>query len=140
MTLQNIVRPETQFIEEYRLEFDYVDSPGCGFSFPCDRNGKVDLTDGNTENYYYCINNPEGKMTEGILIDTSYSYTPDMYGTCDCGRRVYLRGDYGYGIDCDCGRIYNFSGQELAPRSQWDEYMNDGDTHMVSEMMGGYND
>jgi len=37
-----------------------------------------------------------------------------------CGRHVTLDYDNGHGIDCECGRIYNGVGQELAPRATWD--------------------
>jgi len=39
-------------------------------------------------------------------------------GECVCGREVML---YSFTNACDCGRDYNMSGQELAPRSQWGE-------------------
>jgi hypothetical protein len=37
-------------------------------------------------------------------------------GRCVCGREVELTGNTN---SCDCGREYNWSGQELAPRDQW---------------------
>jgi hypothetical protein len=52
----------------------------------------------------------------------THTYVEPATGTCQCGRTVVLDGDYfGEGIDCECGRIYNMAGQELAPRSQWEE-------------------
>lgn len=46
-------------------------------------------------------------------------------GTCACGRRIVVEYDDGDGFDCECGRIYNLSGQELRPRAQWEEPMED---------------
>jgi hypothetical protein len=37
---------------------------------------------------------------------------------CGCGREVVCSG---FTNTCDCGADYNFSGQHLAPRSQWGE-------------------
>lgn len=55
-------------------------------------------------------------------------YTEPAVGRCHCGREVYLDGDYGHGIDCECGRIFNMSGQELAPRSQWEDRWDEDST------------
>ena len=48
-----------------------------------------------------------------------------VQGTCTCGRRITIEYDDGMGYDCECGRIYNLGGQELRPRSQWEENMHD---------------
>lgn len=37
---------------------------------------------------------------------------------CPCGREVLC---YGFTNTCLCGRDFNMSGSELAPRSQWGE-------------------
>ena len=39
-------------------------------------------------------------------------------GCCECGKLVTLTS---FTNTCDCGRDYNMSGQQLAPRSQWGE-------------------
>ena len=40
-------------------------------------------------------------------------------GACNgCGSEVVLSG---FTNTCDCGKDYNMSGQELAPREQWGE-------------------
>jgi hypothetical protein len=56
------------------------------------------------------------------------TWTEPATGTCPCGREVELYRDYGHGIDCRCGRTYNMSGQELAPRSQWDDRYDEDST------------
>ena len=137
MALQNIQPSQRVHVERFAHEFRWVDTPGAGFSFPCDSDGNVQLTEFNSENYEFCLNNPNEINDLGV-VDLSFWDTEPAYGICDCGLTVYLDYDYGYGVGCDCGRNYNLSGQELAPKSQWDEYMNDDDFHMVSEMNGGY--
>jgi hypothetical protein len=42
----------------------------------------------------------------------------NRWGTCVCGEEVEFSG---FTNTCECGRDYNSSGQELAPRSQWGE-------------------
>ena len=39
-------------------------------------------------------------------------------GLCPCGEEIELEG---FTNTCDCGRDYNWAGQELAPREQWGE-------------------
>lgn len=39
-------------------------------------------------------------------------------GECVCGKHVYLSN---FTNICDCGRMYNWAGQELAPVEQWGE-------------------
>lgn len=56
------------------------------------------------------------------------TYTQPAIGLCPCGEEIRLEGDYGHGIDCECGRIYNGSGQELAPRSQWEDRWDEDST------------
>ena len=46
-----------------------------------------------------------------------------VQGDCACGQRITVEYDDGDGWDCSCGRIYNLSGQELRPRSEWEEPM-----------------
>ena len=140
MGLSNITYPEEVWIEEYTREFEYIDRSNRFYSFPCDANGLVDVTEDFSTSYEYCLANVGTKFLDMGIIDMSHFERSCGYGTCVCGETVYLDADYGNGIDCDCGRIYNLSGQELAPRSQWDEYMNDDDRYMVSEMNGGYSD
>lgn len=42
----------------------------------------------------------------------------NRWGTCVCGEEIEFSG---FTNTCECGRDYNSSGQELAPRSQWGE-------------------
>lgn len=43
------------------------------------------------------------------------------------------------GNDCPgCGRIYDYKGRELAPRSQWEERENYDDAHTIAEYHHGY--
>jgi hypothetical protein len=138
MALTNIVRPDEIWVEQYFQEFAYADGTPGFYSFPCDGNGVVQVTDDNRSNYEYCVKQSGNHIVDLGVINLSYWDRVAAHGTCDCGRTVWLDYDNGYGVGCDCGRNYNLSGRELAPMSQWDEYMNDDDSHMVSEMNGGY--
>ena len=48
---------------------------------------------------------------------------------CNCGKTVEISG---FTNTCQCGRDYNFSGQELAPREQWGEETGES----LSEILG----
>jgi len=137
MTLKNIIPSKQVYVERYFHEFRWKDTPGAGFTFPCDKDGNVELTEFNSENYEFCLSATDEIINLGIEDHSFWDREP-ANGTCDCFRTVWLDYDNGYGISCECGRTYNLSGQELTPMSQWDEYMNDDDSHMISEMNGGY--
>ena len=128
--LKNIRRYDPVTVDDYRLCFEWNDTPGAGFSFDCDKNGNVDVASMNPaalENLAGCLFVYDVSL-EGVM-NFSYIYEDPPEGICDCGRTVYLQYDNGHGIDCDCGRIYNLSGQELAPRSQWEERWDDDSTN-----------
>jgi hypothetical protein len=141
MALTEMVSGERVHTTEYHYEFWRSEDDRGGYSFPCDADGNIEFTDDRRESFDFCQNEVTlGNYIEVGVMERNYSEWEPAHGKCPCGRTVWLTYDNGYGVGCDCGRDYNLSGQELAPRSQWDEYMNDGDTHMVSEMNGGYND
>lgn len=141
--LKNIQPRTHDYVEEYRLSYYWNDCPGAGFSFPCTRDGKIIedqlMTDLGMDNYISCRDGIFDVTFEGI-INYSKTMTSPAYGECDCGRTVYLDYDYGHGIDCECGRIYNLSGQELAPRSQWEERYDEDSTAPYNVEFGYAND
>lgn len=106
----------------YRLFFEWADSRGAGFSFPCDENGKVNevLQPAAQENLRKCLSNGfEGRQIHDRGIQRSEStHRVPAVGKCDCGRKVTLDS---FTNTCDCGADYNMSGQCLAPREQWGE-------------------
>ena len=105
--------------ETYSLSFKDLDCPGSGWSFDCDKNGKVDtskLPQPALENYNKC---KEGKynVSSEMIITYHHSYWTDKIGQCDCGEKVVLSN---FTNTCKgCNADYNMSGQRLARRSQW---------------------
>lgn len=72
-----------------------------------------------------------------MKIETyQHTWMKPAEGKCPCGATVELDYDHGHGIDCDCGRIYNMSGQELAPRSQWEDRWDDDSTQPYNVEFG----
>ena len=125
--LQNIVRGRRETAVEYQRQFDWEGEYNWGFAFPCDEHGTINeslLAPEGRASLEACLT---GAMNGRTLVDRGvqrreWSYRVPGHGTCVCGRTVMLDGDTrGEGIDCECGRIYNAVGQELAPRSQWEE-------------------
>jgi len=48
----------------------------------------------------------------------------EAFGSCSCGVVVnFLERDCYDTVECSCGKLYNSSGQELRPRNQWEENM-----------------
>jgi len=102
----------------YYLSFEWNDTPGCGFNFDCDENGKVLTTDANNANYQKCISGEYDVIAEGIK-KSEWSYTDPAIGKCSCGEEVVLSS---FTNTCDkCDRDYNMQGDLLAHRSQWGE-------------------
>ncbi len=117
----NILRQSQRVnVERYTLDFEWNDTPGAGFSFPCDKQGNV-LQDqiccqAGRENLEKCLRGEYAVTLKGV-VDCSYSYLEHAQGKCYCGKTVDL---VSHTNECVCGRLYNLFGQDLAPRSQWD--------------------
>lgn len=134
--LEIIKQRELAHHEDYRLHYVWKSDNGAGFGFPCDAQGNRIKTPEETsfadENFALCLREsakPDGLITFEGIQDLSSEYWEPAEGKCKCGSTVYLEGDYGHGIDCPgCNRVYNMSGQELAPRSQWEDRWDDDST------------
>jgi hypothetical protein len=111
------------FRVSYERYFEWNDMSGAGFGFNCLEDGQIlwPLHEPANENLRKCLSGEYAVTDQGIRKFES-SYIEPAVGRCQCGRDVVLDGDTrGEGIDCECGRIYNSVGQELAPRRQWEE-------------------
>lgn len=116
--MEIIKQRERVEVESYMLCFSWKDSPGSGFSFPCDKEGNVESMNPDAQdNLDKCLNGTYDVIAKGVE-NYSYSYTSPKIGKCHCGREVQL--DH-FTNTCDCGADYNSSGSLLAPRSQWGE-------------------
>lgn len=120
-------------IAEFKLSYSWKSDPGAGFGFNCTAEGERIPHPGSDHNYALCLaevaKGKQSKIKFNGIMDLSRDYWEPAEGKCKCGATVYLEGDYGHGIDCDgCERIYNMSGQELAPRSQWEEPFDEDST------------
>lgn len=123
-----IIRPrERKERTDYSREFEWADCPGAGFSFPCDKQGNVNIDEMCDEakgNLAGCLNGTmkstsgAGVVDKGIREYVSKWIEPAL-AECICGHTIELAA---FTNTCEkCGRDYNSSGQELAPRSQWGE-------------------
>ena len=125
--LANIVKGKRVIVTEWRRQFDWEGETNWGFAFPCTEEGVLlpDTTPLCYENYEACL---RGEVDGRKIVDRGvtkfeHSYWQPGHGICVCEATVVLDGDTrGEGIDCPgCNRIYNSVGQQLAPRSQWEE-------------------
>lgn len=108
---------------EYVHNYDSVECPGAGFSFPCDENGFIDeskLQPPALES----LRLARAGVADGTLVPAgvqvrSWSWVEPAMLRCDCGATVALDG---FTNTCDaCETDYNMSGQRLAPREFWGE-------------------
>lgn len=114
---------------DYTLNFWFEGHIGTwGYSFACEADGTLrPFNNPDAEaNYNLCLGGDVRgtKVVAGGLQGRPYRYKVAASGTCDCGRRLELPG---FTNTCECGKDYNSSGQELAPRSQWG---NDTNEHL----------
>ena len=117
------IKPRENFVETtYVHSFRWETNPGSGFSFDCLEDGTPTVSESARENLWRAVFGLFEKplVYDGIVPHVHSGWNP-AEGECECGEIVYLEGDYGEGIPGDCGRLYNLSGQELAPREQWGE-------------------
>jgi hypothetical protein len=118
-----IIHPRERYEETIYFRFyEYGHSPGAGFSFECDENGIVNMTDWSKvkhKNYNACV---LGVINNSVVKDRGvesrhHTWTQPAVGECECGDEVVLSG---FTNTCECcGADYNMSGQRLAPREQW---------------------
>lgn len=101
--------------------FRWKDEPGAGFGFELGEDGKVpaDMCDTAAENYYLALTGQMPGLEDKGIETWTNRYREPSIGKCHCGEEVALGN---FTNTCPkCGRDYNFSGQELAPREQWGE-------------------
>lgn len=112
---------ERHHVVNYALEFVDKDDELSGFSFPCDKDGKVlldKLFPEGLENYRKCVSG-EHKVETPYVRKYEHTYISPAVGLCDCGQEVLLQG---FTNVCDeCEESYNSSGQRLAHSSQWED-------------------
>lgn len=113
----------SDFIEgvDYTVAFWYEGHIGTwGYSFACDKEGTLMPFNNQDaeENYRLCLTGSVRgtKVIVGGLVEKSFKYKKPASGTCECGQRLSLPH---FTNTCECGKDYNSSGQELAPRDQW---------------------
>ena len=100
---------------EYCLEYDCTLKPGSGWSFDCDKNGKVFKPNENLEK----IKNGEIEAVYKGIKKYSWNYFECAVGKCECGHVIDLYDP----LDnfCTCGLCYNSSGQLVTPSGDCDE-------------------
>ena len=104
----------------YYRDFNFVGERS-GYSFDCDEAGNFTPKNAcQKKNFEACLTGMVGgKKVEdqGVEARVHDCFVPAV-GQCSCGAEVILDS---FTNTCDCGRDYNMSGQELAPREQWGE-------------------
>lgn len=118
----NIISPR-QTIQSVKYELFFQTEPGAGYSFDCDKFGEVNLetlSKSALKTFKECLKRyPRPKVTE-----LRSSYRQPALGECECGNTVALEDPLTN--ECEqCGRLYNMVGQELSPRSTWEENYDD---------------
>jgi hypothetical protein len=131
-----------EYCHKFCVHFEYDDAPGRGFGFDCDEHGAVDVDKLNSaakENYSKCLEGiADGHPVHLIGIhEYNWSYKHPRIIKCPCGEEVDL--DHHFTNSCGkCGRDYDGSGNELAPRHLWGEETGEHFTDIVN--MSGVTD
>lgn len=120
--IKDFVRRRTIETTDYILCFYYKDW-GCGFGFPCNKNGIVDvdkLEPAGRKNYEWCISNPQEFEYFAVVDKNIRRYHENASGVCSCGNRIELWDQYMGACECPhCGKWYNLFGQELNHPDTW---------------------
>ena len=115
---------EIKELIDKRVDFNYLDDPNAGFSFPGNDTGGVDfdkMPEAARENYRWCIANSD-KVSGPHYITYNHTYTEPAVGKCSCGAEVVLENTYMGATCCEkCGQWYNLFGQELKDPKYWEE-------------------
>lgn len=107
---------------DYELGF-FPETWDCGFAFPCDKNGIVNVKSLEPEaraNYEYCVSNPQDFKYFAKVQTIHRHYIENATGVCSCGNRIELWDEYMRACECPhCGKWYNLFGQELNHPDTW---------------------
>ncbi|MEG2018531.1 MAG: hypothetical protein RR128_08750 [Clostridium sp.] len=106
----------------YQREFESKELPGSGFSFDCDKEGKLKIEYKEAlDNFNYCITHPEEFYDKG-LVEHINSYIEPAHAICECGREILLEINYLGVCECpNCRTWHNPFGQQLRNPSEWEE-------------------
>ena len=115
-----IKQPHTEETVEYHHEFHYPGRPGCGYWFPCDKDGNIKNSD--SPNYQKALEMLKtGEIEDAGIQETQHSYRAPGTIRCDrCNKQVEIADSWLNTCE-HCGADYDGSGNMLAPRSQWGE-------------------
>jgi len=106
-------------VERYTLAIDRLSEPG-GYAFDCNASGE--LLDASWADRVAELR-ASGKFRDPRIEQRTYRWTQPALAICPCGARITLDGD----SECDCGRLFNSSGQELNPPHLWEEPWDDAE-------------
>ena len=107
-----------QMVVKVTYALDFFNAQGIYAGFDCDKNGNVfmdNLQPVAKKNLEECL--ASGNRKE--VRDYVNRYAEPAEGKCSCGRIVVLHD--ALTNECGCGKLYNLVGQELNPRSMWEE-------------------
>ena len=121
-----IILKGSEPVEEvsWRLNYTLTFHRGAGWSFDCDEKGNINeskLTKAGKSNLDMCRNGQYTVDPPEISKRDRIYYSP-MVIQCQCGKTLAVSDSWEN--PCECGRNYDGSGNELAPRALWgDEFI-----------------
>ena len=120
--MAHIVSPR-QYVEitEHSYHFDSLIHPGSGYAFDATNTGEIVIT---SPTQQASLDNARAQVAAGTMRERGHvswtrGYWEPAVLRCGCGQRVYLEDSLTNACE-RCGRLYNGSGQSLAPLSQWE--------------------
>jgi len=119
--IEIIKEAHTEHVLVETREFRYKNCPTAGCSFDW-KDGKPVFKSPEAEiNYQWCLEHPE-EVNDLGFIKRSIPYKVDTLARCECGREIWLNGNYYGSSQCPyCGRWHNLFGQTLNPPEMWGE-------------------
>jgi hypothetical protein len=128
-----IKQREIKRIEEYGLFFESRTMEGAGYSFDCDKEGRLtqELTPIQQESWKEA-NNLE-KYYPGVVQDHGRNFLEPAVLECHCGHHIALQNPHENGCE-KCGRAYNLFGQEVIANYSRQDAREDGVAWDESEL------
>ena len=110
---------------DYMLHFEDACFPGSGYSFPCDKCGRIlwDIVSHPAiarKSLAYCKAHQEEWTADSQSGKVVQNVCHVLYLVCPCcGRRVYFGGSEA--AECKCGRWYSAFGKAINPPENYDD-------------------
>ena len=117
-----LTRGQRVQVHSYAHDFRYKEMPSAGFSVTCTEDGTIlgdEYHNAEERTQQYNERKDDPTLEYRGITHYQHSYWEPATMRCSCGRVLSLSDPLDN--ECECGKLYNSSGQGLRPREEWEE-------------------